>query len=275
MRTLGGCLTAVFVLALSGCDYEVPEDLARTTAEQARRARELADEMDARWKKAVADLGSPRRAFRACRHDVIPGYLPRGSIPDLDHQAVSRLLGDVKSKRIAVQIIEANELAQARSARWQMADRALSSIEYYLRPGQGFDPDRQAHIEKELARAGTYAEASFWTEDVLVLIDDEHEAEVVTDVRGLPDSQTEEMRLGRTVMTTTKTPYRPGLISGRAFLFDYETERIACAGSFTATNSRAIEEYTQGSGLKWTLRDDLRGQAVKQALLGLRETRRE
>ena len=258
--------TLCILLLATGCGYSVPVELAERTAAQVKSARALAEAADAEWKQAMDGIASldVDHGWVACDYEVVPIHQLSG-----DSITVNMLLGDVKGKRHPVDLIEAAKLTETHSPRWQMADRALDMIEYYLRPDERFEADRKEHIEAELAKAAEYAQPGFYSWDLIILIDAEAEAQVIVDRHGLPASQVE-----KDIYTqTTTTPYTPGRISGRAFLYNYNKDAFSCAGRFSAGNSTQITRYTQGSGLRWTLRDDLRGQAIIRAIQGLRKMR--
>ncbi len=61
-----------------------------------------------------------------------------------------------------------------------MAERKLSMIDFYLRPGEDFRADEKERIEAKLAEVAEYTRPDFWSWDLVVLMDSEQEAKVTT-----------------------------------------------------------------------------------------------
>jgi hypothetical protein len=241
--------------ACKGMDDSLPASrkaVAELDAEAAK-ARALAAEMDARWRKTIlASEKQPIETAGACPL-VTPG--PKAALEGIPSEQKAKLEQQLVAMQHSMSslgrtdriVVRFSELASAASPRRQMIDHA------------GWDSEHEhtewtkSTLRDALAKAREMSQPAWWTWDIVVVVDDE----------ARPD--------GVDVKAGT---FQTGAIGGRSYLYDYQADRVVCAGRFQAQNAARVDyRYDLGGSqsleARRAVRTDLDAQALEAGVQAL------
>ncbi|MBN2496872.1 MAG: hypothetical protein JXR96_19940 [Deltaproteobacteria bacterium] len=244
--------------------WEAYQDQAAEQAQRESIERELAEaeriaaEMDARWHSAMARAleVEPEAALGPCPIAQFavqaPGTLKRklglegASGPDLDAWMRAVRREDARMGASNEMLSTPQAIAESPGPMHRLVRYRIEGIRRELRTGR-------ADLSKLAARAHELASPSFWTHDLVVVIDRESPVGRVD-----PGSETFE---GRAAI-------------GRSYVFDYQRNAVVCAGRFTSTSSQVLRfasrlgtEVTDGIG---AVDADLEANVLESAKSSLR-----
>jgi hypothetical protein len=226
-------------------------DRSRIDAALAAAAARAADN-DARWHAAMASRSGLAPGEDPCpvARPPVKGALAkrlgvdRGNGPDLDDwmrnvRQAQALMGESNEE-----IVAAAKLAEAKSPLRRMFEHKRDELTRAV-SAQEEEP------AKLVSRAEELAAPSFWTWDVVVIVD-------------------REILGGANV---DKKTFEGGLAVGKAYVFDYREGRVTCAGDALATSSDVLHAATglgQGTSIYGEIGRDLEAQLLESSKRELR-----